>query len=185
MSSTYRWPVFSSRCTCWPASSVPNRATRCTWLPSPRSAATRPWPPSTKASATAASSPNCGPRRRHAQSRRPHRRPPPREPPQAGLRALRTGARMNPRPSSHSWKSHLTSDTDAHLSLEATPSVRRISRCKDFAWRLIGYSTGCRRPDAVERASSALLLRILWAGSVKHRSCQDTSLGLCFNAMKV
>ena len=34
------------------------RATRCTWRPSPRSAATRPWPPSTNACATAASSPN-------------------------------------------------------------------------------------------------------------------------------
>ena len=108
--------------------------------------------------------------------------PPLREPPLAGLRTLRT---WSPRPSSHSWKSPLTSNTDAHLSLEATPSVRRISRCKGVAWRLIAYSIGCRRPDAVERASSALLLRILWAGSVQSRSCQDTSLDLCFNAMKV
>ena len=185
MSSTYRWPVFSSRCTCWPASSVPNRATRCTWLPSPRSAATRPWPPSTKASATAASSPNCGLRRRHAQSRRPDRRPPPREPPQAGLRALRTGARMNPQHFQPFMAITLDFQHGCSSLVGATPSVRRISRCKDFAWRLIGYSTGCRRPDAVERASSALLLRILWAGSVQRRSCQDTSLGLCFNAMRV
>ena len=91
----------------------------------------------------------------------------------------------SPRPSSPSWKSPLTSNTDAHLSLEATPSVRHISPCNDSAWHLIRYSTGCRRPDAVERASSALLLRVLWARFVQSRSCQDTSLGLCFNAMKV
>ena len=37
-----------------------------------------------------------GPRRRHAQTRRPRRRPPPCEPPLVALRALCTGARMNP-----------------------------------------------------------------------------------------
>ena len=111
--------------------------------------------------------------------------PPLREPPQAGLRALRTGARMNPQHFQPFMAITLDFQHGCSSLVGATPSVRRISRCKDFTWRLIGYSIGCRRPDTVERASSALLLRILWAGSVQRRSCQDTSLGLCFNAMRV
>ena len=50
-----------------------------------------------------------GPRRRHAQARRPRRRPPRREPPRA---ALPTGARMSPTHLHSFWESPLTSNTE-------------------------------------------------------------------------
>ena len=71
---------------------APNRAPRCTWLPSPRSAPGRllQAPPRPRQAA------QTGPRRRHVQTRRPRRHRTPLGPPLAALRALRTGACMNP-----------------------------------------------------------------------------------------